>query len=180
MRLVALPAVLLLMACGDPEPELPELTLVTPTATVAATPTPEPSPTPTPGGDIGRANEIAASWVEANPDKVAALVAEAALASDDADDLNPIVLTTFGSLVRAAATDAMGNELSVTLDSAILLPGGQAAAGFLVEGRVTGLGAVSAVEVSVPIVLTMDLAAETVTLWEVNVPGSTVTIELGG
>ena len=86
----------------------------------------------------------------------------------------------FGELLRAAVTDGVGNELSVTLESTLLLPGNQAAAGFIVQGRITDLGAVSAVEVFVPIVLTLDLGEEAVTLWEVSVPESTVTIQAGG
>ena len=182
MRLMAMLAVLLAMvACGDSEPELPELVEPDPAATIVApTPTPEPTPTPTPEGDLGRASEIANAWVAANPDEVAAMVVEAALASEDAGALSPLVRTPFGPLLQVAVANGLGDQLEVTLHSVAHLSGITFGAGLTVEGRVTDLGTVSAVEVFVPFVLTMDLDAEAVTLWEVNVPRSTVTIEVGG
>ena len=181
MRLMALLAVLALVACGDSEPELPELVEQAPAATVAPTLLPEPDPTPTPEGDLGRAAEIALAWVAANPDKMAEMVVEAVLASEDAEDLPLPVRATFGSLLQASVTDQMGNQLSATIDGMTAYSDGTAVVVVVfVEGRVTDLGAVSAVEVLVPMRLTVDLAAEDVTRREVGVLGSTVTIELGG
>ncbi len=151
---------------------------------VFPTPTPEivpsPEPTPTPEGDLGQAREIALAWVAANPDIVADLVVEAALGSEDFEDLPPIARATFGSLLQASVSDELGNGLTVRVYSVSHLSGTLFGAGFLVEGSVTGLGAVSAVEMSVPFGLMLDLDAEEVTMWRVSVAESTVTIELGG
>ena len=116
----------------------------------------------------------------ANHDIIAELVVEAVLASDEAEGLPALVRTAFGGLLRASVADSVGNEeLSVTLDSVTHFGDVSYGAVFIVEGTLTGLGAVSAVTVRTPVVLTLDLD-EGVTLWEVSVPESTVTLETGG
>ena len=65
------------------------------------------------------------------------------------------------------------------LDAISPLGGTLFGAVFVVEGTVTGLEPVSAVELLVPFLVTPDLDAEEVTTWMVSVGESTVTIELG-
>ena len=114
MRFMAMLAVLLalIVACGESEPELPELVEEGPATSLAPPPpTPEPSPTPTPGGDLGLASEIASAWVDANPGEVAAMVVEAALGSEDFDGLPLVVRPTLARFCGPACQTGWGTSL---------------------------------------------------------------------
>ena len=177
-------AVLVLASCGDAQAETTaDTTHNDPSPTVAPSPTPtvEPTPIPTPTPDqTQQVAQVAAEWTLANPNKVGGLVAEAVLASPDAENLSPLVRVGLGDLVQAFVTDEVGNQIGVNWDSVTYHGGVVFGARFIVAGKIADLGPVDLVDVSVPILLTVDLGSEDVTEWEADLEEATVAIEVGG
>ncbi len=138
------------------------------------TPTPEPTvvptllPTPEP---TERAHAIAYEWAVNDADTVAQLVA-------DAEEQVPALLrVSFGGLLKGIVADEMGNALGVEVES--LAHHGDAiySVTLAVSGTVVvEIGPVEAVDLAVPIVVTVDLDSEQATTWEANSEQVEVTI----
>ena len=149
-----------------------------------ASPTPAPAPTPEPPSeptqeqqDI-RAGAIASEWAANNHEIVAKLVAEVVLASPDVEERVPALLrANLGGLLEAAVTDELGNSLGVEVDSLAYYGDAVYSATLVVSGTVAvGLGPVEAVDVAVPLIVTVDLDSEQATAWEADPEQAEVTV----
>ena len=125
------------------------------------------------------AREVALTWMweEEGRDKIAALVAEIILASPEVEKLPPLVGDAFSAMLDDSIAKWTWN-LDPTLDSVTLSAGRQFVATFLVSGTLREVGPVDAVDVSMPIQLTVDLDAdpEQVTEWKADLERATVAI----
>ncbi len=183
----------LTVACGDdpdptptavPTPASTPTTEPTPTPTPTATPEPtptpeppEPTPTPAPAEKVG---EVASRWADANPHAVAELVMEAIFASSDVEQqVTPLVRLIFQDALERSVADELGNQLTVSL-AEVAYHGGsvdQFSATLMVTGAVAlDAGPFEAVDVAVPMIVTVDPDLEEATAWEADIPSATVTL----
>ena len=177
---------LAIVACGGQEaaPPTPAPTSTAesiPTAapTVAPTPTTVAAPQSTPrSGSYERVGAIAAEWAANNAEAVADLVVEAVLASPDVEEQVPALLrVSFGGLLKTAVADELGNSLGVELESVAFHGNSTYSATLMVSGTVAvEIGPVAAIDVAVPIAVTVDLNSERATAWEADKEQAEVTV----
>ena len=200
---VALAAILVVSCGGQEQPPpapiptaapVPTVAAVIPTPTAAPipteasvppTPTPAPvpteaaapQPTPTPES-TERVAEIASEWAANNAEAVAELVVEAVLASPDVEERVPALLrVSFGGLLEGVVADELGNSLGVAVNSLAYHGDAIYSVTLLVSGTVVvELGPVEAVDVAVPVIVTVDVDNERATSWEADTEQAEVTI----
>ena len=147
--------------------------------TVAPIPTRVAAPQSTPSsGSLERVGAIAAEWAAKNTEAVAGLVVEAVLASPDVEEQVPTLLrVSFGGLLKTAVADELGNSLGVEVESVAFHGDSTYSATLAVSGTVAvEIGPVAAIDVAVPIVVTVDLDSERATAWEADKEQAEVTV----
>ena len=103
---------------------------------------------------------------------------EAVLASPDVDEQVPALLkVSLGGLLKAAVVDELGNELGVEVESVAYLGDSTYSVTLVVSGTVAmDIGPVEAIDVSVPVEVTVDLDSEQATAWEADPELAEVTV----
>ena len=124
-----------------------------------------------------RVGEIASEWAADNAEIVAELVVEAVLASPDVEERVPALLrVSLGGLLEGAVADELGNSLGVAVDSLAYHGDAIYSATLVVSGTVAvELGPVEAIDVAVPVIVTVDLDDEQATNWEADTEQAEVT-----
>ena len=188
--LVVLTAGLLLAGCqGQEEPTQPQPTVM-PTITPLRESTSEPSPTftprptatarlptPTRQDNSNLAKAIAEQWGEASPERVATLVTETILGSPAVENIPTLVKVQLQGVLEAQVVDEMGSGLTVSLTEVAYHGDSLFGVTFLVTGTVAvDRGPVEAVDVGVPIILTVDVGSQQVEDSQVDLTGVEVTI----
>lgn len=164
-------AVLTVVSCGGSEAPTPaglEIFDVPATATPSPEPTPTPDPTARPD-PTERVGAIVGQWVSDSPDTVAQLVADAVVAAADEEDRIPSLLrVSFGRGLKVAVENEIGDSLAVELQSVSRNADGTYSATVVVSGTVVlEIGPFDAIDLSVPIIGTVDTDSEQATTWTV-------------
>ena len=170
-------AALVVVSCGGQEAPTPPAPAPTPTIAPIPTEVPAPQSTPTPE-PTQRVEAIASEWAAKNAETVAGLVVEAVLASPDVEERVPALLrVSFGGLLKTAVADELGNSLGVAVDSLAYHGDAIYSVTLVVSGTVAvELGPVEAVDVAVPVIVTVDLDNEQATTWEADAEQAEATV----
>ena len=124
-----------------------------------------------------RVAELALAWARDNADAVASMVAETVMASTAIEAVPPLGRPQLRSLLRVAGENELGHWLSLEIAEVNFHGDDEVSATLLVGGTVMlGPGAVEAVDLTVPIVVTVDPESQAAVMGQADVPAATVTI----